>query len=306
MKPKLKLIFTVCLLSWSQISTLLNAQSTPPLSNQQPSLLLTKGWKSLANSTQNLVARDMSIILKNSGAQAEVDLASKDITIWQGVKYLMPLSKALEAIGLNDKTSKLRSKSLSANPAFPSHSFYVINFDVTPFEIEWENNERFGSGYQDISKNFDLANRANSSKMGKVQDELKKLNLNPYSLTEPKRQKVSQVHFLADASSQVIGLGFSGLANKKSLFKASSFWHTYDFINLKEKASPTSGIRHHYANKDQVIRIYSEFGKAIYDWYAPLRSLTLDQGDAFVCFSEYYCVFFAPAPVANLILANVK
>jgi len=65
------------------------------------------------------------------GNKANNDLSFHDITICGGVKYLMPLSNAIGALG---NRKRLDSKTLCSSAAFPHGSFFYYGFDNQPDE----------------------------------------------------------------------------------------------------------------------------------------------------------------------------
>ncbi len=279
-------------------SVLAHAQSASTDTNKVPTLLLADGWKRLADTTKNLNVRDMSIILRGAGADDNYDISYKDILIYGKVKYLMPIDEALKSLPIK---GKVKTKVLCANPAFPTHSFYLHSYDVDPIQLNWKscstNSFMSSNSYDQYIKAF----RVSPDKTSKMADYLR---TNCKSI--PEEQGFVNLHVITDGRQQIVGLGFSCPSPKLSCFEGSTFWHAFDFMNMREKAITTAGIRHDYSQKDQVIHIYSQFGRAVYDWVSPKTSLTLGKDDDLLCWSQYLCAFFIPKPVADIILDKLK
>ncbi len=297
MKHKARLFALFCFFTLFLGAIKLNAQAPISEGPQPPALALSSGWKKLADSTKNSTVRDMAIILKGANAVANFDRSQKDIIIYEKIKYLMPLTEALKEFPLK---GKVKIKTPCSNPAFPSHSFYINSYDIQPIKIPWRYNTcEFMSS--PAYEQYICARKVSLEKTDKIVDYLR-INLK----AAPESHEFSNLHIISDAKDQIVGIGFSCNPAQPSCFMGSTFWHTFDFMNMREKAITTAGIRHDYFQKNQVIQIYSQFGKEVYDWMIPKRSLILGKDDALLCWSQYLCVFFIPKPIADIILLKIN
>jgi hypothetical protein len=100
------------------------------------------------------------------------------------------------------------------------------------------------------------ARKVSLEKTDKIVDYLR-INLK----TAPESHEFSNLHIISDARDQIVGIGFSCNPAQPSCFMGSTFWHTFDFVNMREKAITTAGIRHDYFQKIRLFKFTASLAR---------------------------------------------
>lgn len=159
-------------------------------------MILANMWDSrMAGGSQTL--EDLQGLL-GGHAKAQCDLAPQNITIYNGVKYLMPLIEALDVLNLN---RALKPKALSPCAAFPNNSFYMYSID------------------------------------GAFEDRFNKMYL------------------VVDGADQVVAVQLVDETPPQQQQSGELRWHTYNFVQQKEKAKNSLLISHEIASQESCVII---------------------------------------------------
>lgn len=115
---------TLCLLLVVFFAPHSFCQTASPIPDKD-GMVLSRGWDSpMQGDSQTL--KDLGRLLSTFSKPAPTTGPATDLSIFQGITYLMPLPKALDVLGLK---GRIPSRSKLVCPGFPKDSCFYVAFD---------------------------------------------------------------------------------------------------------------------------------------------------------------------------------